>query len=57
MKIDKKQIVQAFEKEGEIVMEIESIDKREEFLSKEDEALEALSPITTEENIATGNRI
>ncbi len=57
MKIDKKQIVQAFEKEVEIVMEIESIDKREEFLSKEDEALEALSPITTEENTATGNGI
>ncbi len=60
MKLDNKQIIQAFGMEGEKTLETELTDKREKFLSKVDEALEkvkealeVLSPVTTEEDTAT----
>ena len=64
MKIERKQIIQTFGKEGEKTMETELTAKREKFLSKVEEALEkveealeVMSSITTEEDTAMNNVI
>ncbi len=57
MKIDTKQIIQTFRKEGEKTMDTKSTAKRERFLSKVEEALEVMSLITTEEETAMDNVI
>ena len=57
VKMERKQTIQIFRKEGEEAMETKLTAKRERFLSKVENALEVMSSITTEEDTAMGNVI
>ena len=50
VKIERKQIIQTFGKEGEITMETQSAAKKERFLSNVARALKQMSSTSTEEN-------
>ena len=57
VKIERKQTIQTFGKEGDKTMETKLTGKRERFLSKVESALEVMTSISTEEDTAMGNVI